>query len=270
MLKPITKELQHIPAYMLDTKEAVNEEQRRVRFVISSDKIDRDYEKIEVSAIASSIPGFAKNPTALACHVHRLDNGRSPVIGSWDTESFKAHAHHSEMDLTFADTELGLEYFKLYKDKHMRAVSVGFRPLEWHEENDTKHGKFWVITKLELLEISPVAVGSNREALSKIKVYQQQQEQCVETKEILDEAIKEIQPLIAEQLKTVVEEFTLGIEEHLDEIKSLLIPDRDELAKGLLGDLSDQLAPAGEKIITEQNLLEAVEEVLTKLIKNKE
>jgi hypothetical protein len=52
--------------------------------------------------------------TALACHQHRLSSGDSLVIGSWDTDSFKLLKRRCEMDLVFARTELGKQYWTLY------------------------------------------------------------------------------------------------------------------------------------------------------------
>ena len=222
------------PLHMLAfAKGVVSEENRTVRFVISSDKIDRHNERVEVEAVAAAIKDFAKNPTALACHLHRLDNGRSPVVGSWDTDSFKAKAHQSEMDLNFADTELGLGYWGLYRDKHMRAVSIGFYPMEWREEKTGKDGRIFVIDKLELIEISCVAVGANRQALSKVKGFEQYSLTAESTSsELSADAIKAI---VTETVKSQLDEFALRIEDGLDEIKSLLIPDSSDFAKGLLG-----------------------------------
>ena len=153
----------------IDGKAAINEEQRRVTAVISSDRLDRDREIITIGAIAGSISLFSKNPVALACHQHRLDSGSSPVVGKWDTDSYKQLAHTSEMDIVFAETELAEEYWQLYKGGFMRAFSIGFCPLEWHQDKDKKNGQHYVIEKIELYEISCVPVGSNRESLSRIK-----------------------------------------------------------------------------------------------------
>ena len=66
----------------------------------------------------------------------------------------------------FAETALGEEYWQLYKDKHMRAFSIGFIPLEWKDERDQQQGDIRTYTNIELLEISAVPVPSNRRALA--------------------------------------------------------------------------------------------------------
>ena len=201
---------------------SIDEESRRVRFIISTDKVDRDGDRIETSAIAAAIKDFAKNPTALACHQHRLANGDSPVVGSWDTDSFKATAHASEMDLVFAKTDLGEQYWTLYKDKHMRAVSIGFSILDAHEEV-VKINRIRVITRIELYEISCVPVGSNRQALAKANLNLPIEGELLTA----GPDVKEIQAAINEKFE--------ALEEQLDEIKNLFIDDHGNLAKSLLG-----------------------------------
>jgi len=244
--------VKHIIAFV----KSIDAEARRVRFVISSDKIDRDQERIETAAIAAAIPGFSKNPAALACHLHRLDNGEPPVIGSWDTDSFKALANTTEMDLVFATTDLAEKYFNLYSNKHMRAVSIGFMPQEWHQEGNEKDGKIYVITKLELLEISCVAVGSNRQALSKIKGFYLEEEKTTEAKD------SDITKLI----NKLFEGFEEKILEQLDEIKSIIIPDPDGLAKSFFSDDSERPLSAGKKLSGE-TIKNAIEKVTANLNK---
>lgn len=261
----MTKDIQHLLGFVIE-KDAVNEEQRRIRFVISTNKVDRDNERVEMQAIADSIPVFAKNPSALACHLHRLESGRAPVIGSWDTDSFKVYATRCEMDLVFATTELGEEYFQLYKDKHMRAVSIGYLPQEWHEEKDSKNGRVFVITKLELVEISCVAVGANRDALSKIKAYYLQQEK--QENSFPEDVVETIRKTVESQVKTCIDNFAIRLDDQLDEIKSLLITDSEGLAKSLLGTSSEQSSPGGAKNFTEQQLVNVFEKVISNIKNN--
>ncbi|MBN2270006.1 MAG: HK97 family phage prohead protease, partial [Sedimentisphaerales bacterium] len=48
---------------------------------------------------------------------------------------------------------------------HMKAVSVGFLPLEWEDKFEDDGSRVRTYTRVELLEISCVAVPSNRDAL---------------------------------------------------------------------------------------------------------
>lgn len=258
------KDIRHLYAYIAEKSAdekavpTIDEDDHSVNFVISSNKMDRQDEIVEVQAIADSIKGFTKNPVALACHLHRLSDGKPPVIGSWDTDSFKAFASYSQMRLNFAvDTELGREYWNLYSKKHMRAVSIGFRILDGHEE--TKDGKrFYIITKIELYEISAVAVGANREALSKSEFFQRNIEE--------EGVVKRVEELEERIAKAVNERLDI-IEESLDEIKTLLIADQDGLAeKLLLGGDSDTSDPAGDDNLSER-MLSVIKNALQDAIK---
>jgi len=254
----LIKDIKSFIAYVEEKSTAINEAERRIRFVISSDKIDRDNEKIEVSAVAAAIKDFAKNPVALAAHQHRLDNGKAPVIGSWDTDSFKAFEHTSEMDLIFATTELGEEYWQLYKSKHMKAVSVGFRPLEYHEEADQKNGRVIVFTKIELFEISPCAVGANREALSKLKELDSSESAISQRLIQIEATLKKIEEALPNMIK--------NFESSIEDIKDLIIPDSDRFAEKLLLDDSEPSVSAGKK--NEQESLNKILKLLTDLRKD--
>ena len=141
-------------------------------FVCSTTVIDRDSEIIEQSGW--ELKNFQLNPVMLTSHQHKLPSGKSSVIGSWPWIAAQDKVVMADGQVgqalvggaSFAwDTELGKEHGNLYKAGHMRAVSVGFRPVdgEWR----TIEGKrIYVHTKQELYEISAVAVGSNPLALA--------------------------------------------------------------------------------------------------------
>jgi len=236
-----------ILAFIADAKDAINEADHSINFVISSDRLDRHNERVEVSAVADAIGGFAANPVALACHLHRLSDGRSPVIGSWDTATFRARAHTSEMRLRFCiDTELGKEYWTLYSQKHMRAVSVGIRILDGHEE--VKEGsRIFIITKLELLEISCVPVGANREALSKHKALYSEYADLELSEPRTSEGVFNSDPL-----KTLLAEQLTTLTGRLDEIKELItlaLPGSDSgsFAAALLSEAADPAEPRADR-----------------------
>lgn len=173
MPKPNELELKHCFAYIADDGEAkaINEDDQTIDFVISSSVIDRDDEIVEVQAMADAVlkGAFKDNPVALACHQHRLSDGMPPVVGSWQIDTFRQLARTCQMRLQFAsETILGGQYWMLYKARHMRAVSIGFRTLDSREE--VQNGKrIRIITRLELFEISCVPVPANPQALAKYK-----------------------------------------------------------------------------------------------------
>lgn len=238
-------------------KAAIDEQNRTIRFVINSNKLDRDNEIVEPSAVAAAIKEFSKNPVCLACHQHHLDNGMPPVVGSWDTDSFKELNNRCEMDLRFAVTELGETYWKLYKDKHMRAVSIGFRVLDYHEEmNDGR--RTWIITKIELYEISCVPVPSNREALSKLKQLGVVDEDFKFAEKLNK---KEIAELLSHSVTEPLERRLSAIENTLEDLKDLMIPGADED----LSMLETEDDPSDAEVNPKEQLLEALKNVLNSM-----
>jgi len=242
----------HFLAYACEEKSAIDELRRAIRFIVSTDTVDRDNEIVMVDAVANAIKAFAKNPVCLACHRHSLDNGMPPVVGSWDTESFKAMAHSSEMDLIFATTELGETWWNLYKNRHVRAISIGFRVLDGAEEvRDSV--RIFIITKIELYEISCVPVPANPQALSKLK----------EVGILREEDIKAFQPLatiekiltdhLGTMEKHIKEELKEELEDQFDRLKLILI-DKDN-PNGCGGDpFGDPDIPPVEEIKSEDVL----------------
>ena len=225
---------------------AIDRENHSITVCISKDEIDRHKERIEISAIADGLQLYATNPVVLGDHQHRLSTGKSSVIGHSPPESFKVAENEVDVDIVFSVTENAETYWINYRDGHQRAVSIGFIDLEWRtEEIDGR--KIFITTKLELLEVSCVAVGANRGALVKAKgMFDREAD------------IK----LNAESKKLLVGEFTVltrqisalktFIELELDEIKSLLIAEPDGLAKSILGGSSESSVPAGDKKQSEQ------------------
>ncbi|MCX5632843.1 MAG: HK97 family phage prohead protease [Phycisphaerae bacterium] len=163
---------------------AVDIEKRTIRVLASNADLDRDGERILPEAFKNSLDIFKSNPVILAAHSHRLDSGNSPVVGRainiWINEGLW-------VVIEFAKTNLAEEYWQLYRDGFQKAVSIGFAPLAWSDTNE--NGKsVRIFSAVELFEISLVAVGSNRAALSKSK---QGKVDWLTDKKILDEIKKQ-------------------------------------------------------------------------------
>jgi hypothetical protein len=239
----------HIKAYISEEKESVDEANHRILFAIP-ETVDRDDEVVTAEAIFTAMndkKSFAANPICLPCHQHRLGGGEPPCVGSWDVESAKQLKNAVNIWLNFAvGTKLGDEYWNCYRKKHMRAVSIGFRTRAF--EMEERSGKqIRVITKIELYEISCVAVGCNPGALSKLKAEFGWQDEEDE-KEIKDYIQKIVEAKIAE------------LHTEIEDLKSLIIPDSGELAEKLLhGDDSESFASAGKN--------KAGQDTLSKLLK---
>ncbi|HUS48486.1 MAG TPA: HK97 family phage prohead protease [Phycisphaerae bacterium] len=139
--------------------------------VASTGDEDRQGEIIEPGAWGKGLDAYRRNPVILAAHQHRLTTGNSPVIGS--AVKIEPAGEALVFHMKFADTQLGREYAALYRDRHMRAFSVGFMSSngEWRDSASPggKTKRVWVHTEVELLEISAVAVPANPEALARMR-----------------------------------------------------------------------------------------------------
>lgn len=136
-----------------------------ITFVCSTDVADREGDVIDQDGW--ELDNFRRNPVFLAAHTHRLDNGHSPVIGSFPELAVETVDGHKALvgHARFASTELGCQYKTLYvEEQHMVAVSVGFMPTVEPQPIKGSRGRRY--PQNELYEISAVAVPCNQEALA--------------------------------------------------------------------------------------------------------
>jgi len=229
---------------------AVDIDNRQITVCISKDEIDRHNERIEIIAIANALKGYAVNPVVLGDHQHRLSTGKSSVIGHAPPESFKALENEVDVNIVFSTTENAETYWVNFRDGHQKAISIGFIDLEWRfEEDDGK--KIFVSTKIELLEVSCVAVGANRGALVKAKGLFDREadiDPASQAKDILGKELVELPIKLNELI-----EMHNSVLEGIEDIKSLLIADPDGLAKGWLGSSFESPVPAGDRNTAEQS-----------------
>lgn len=157
---PETKEF---PASII--VKAIDQGKRQITALASAATLDRHDEVVLPEAFRELLPVYLKNPVVLTSHQHRLQTGHSSVIGTvvkaWiDSQGLWVVIEFAE------GTELAEEYWQLYSQKIQRALSIGFIPIEsQYEQRDGKN--VLVHTKIELLELSCVPVGANREALTR-------------------------------------------------------------------------------------------------------
>ena len=145
---------------------SINDQDRTIEVIASTADIDRDNEIILPSAFIETLDSFKQNPVVLCAHQHRLESGDSPVIGSAD--NIVVTDKGLQFRVKFASTELGKQYCELYKEHHMRGLSVGFIPIRGAFRK--MNGKdVYQHEQIELLEVSCVAVPSNRTALARAK-----------------------------------------------------------------------------------------------------
>lgn len=243
--------------YFFANVKKINEVERTIDAVASTADMDRDKDIILPSAFKQSIGAFLSNPVILATHQHRLSTGSSPVIGSAVPESIEITETKVTFTMKFAGTALGEEYWQLYRDRHMRAFSIGFIPIEYEDKKDEKLGWVRTYTKIELLEISAVPVPSNRRALARAKGFFNDEENI---KEAIMESVNVI-------IETKFEEFSVKLDAHLEEIKFLIIADSDSLAKHLLDDVEVPADPASKNNSVEQ-LFKRMENALKMEVNN--
>jgi HK97 family phage prohead protease len=141
---------------------ALSENARSVRVVASTDAVDA-YDEI-VDQKTWKLDRFKSNPVILLGHDSRsLPIGRAEEISVVD--------NRLEMTIVFATKEanpLAENAWQSFRQKTMRAVSVGFRPGTIKTETrGTKQVD--VLRDCELLEVSCVAIGANHEALARSK-----------------------------------------------------------------------------------------------------
>lgn len=262
---------------------SIDEKNRRITVCISKNEIDRHNERIEISAIAEALgPWGASNPVVLGDHQHHLSTGKSSVIGHAPPESFKVLENEVDVDVVFSTTENAETYWINFRDSHQKAVSIGFTDLEWRQDEEDGR-KIFVTTKLELLELSCVAVGANRGALIKAKgMFDRIKDEtfdceCIECGYKLTSSThcKDLKcPECGGQMRRVerpgpgqnqnstdekiqsisnqISDLKSYIESELDEIKSLLIADSDGFAGRMLGASLDSPIPAGDNSKAEQ------------------
>ncbi len=147
-------------AFVCDEIKILDEKKRLIDFVISTEAVDR-YGDI-IRAKGFDLKAYRKNPVVLFAH-----NSRIPPIGravkvTKEDGALKATAEFMPEDLS----EFAFSIFRMYQEKFLRAVSVGFLPTKWETMLD-EEGRYLGIEflKQELLEFSSVPIPANPEAL---------------------------------------------------------------------------------------------------------
>ena len=126
-------------------------------FVASDESPDR-YED-EILAKGWQLANFRKNPVFLFAHNNHIPPvGKVVKVGPEGTQLLAT----VQWDM---NDELGVQLQSKYANKFMRAVSVGFRPLEFEFIDGGNGIRF---TKQELLELSAVPVPAQPKAMKKM------------------------------------------------------------------------------------------------------
>jgi len=133
----------------------------------STATLDRDGEIILPEAFRSSLPEYLKNPVVMAGHQKTGPHGELLVVGKVTETKIDSYGFFVRGE--FAPTKLGQEYRLLMKRGFAAGLSVGFLPKFWQDtKNEDGSWGPRVHTDVELLEISAVAIPSNRDSLMTI------------------------------------------------------------------------------------------------------
>lgn len=236
----------------LTVKQVDEQNPNIVHATVSTDEIDRYNEVVQPAAFKEALPAFLANPVCLPAHQHRLENGEPPVIGNVLTDTIRIGEHNIDMDIQFDDDDLGQKYARKYQKKMMRAFSIGFRGLTG-EYKDQDKTRVWIWTKIELLEVSAVAVPANRGALARANGYYDHEG---DDDHILRTGMAELKSTIV-NLQSTISNLQSSFEASLEELKQLLTPDQGGLASELLlGELDDPSDPAGENIVEQMQRIQ--------------
>jgi HK97 family phage prohead protease len=124
-------------------------------FVLNEESKDRMGDIIKVDGW--KLTSFKKNPIALMFHDHTKPVGRWPKV--W-TESKQLMG-----ELKLGSTRLAEMARQLISDGILKAVSVGFRVLEYEPVDKDDEWGPWIIKSAELYEVSLVSVPAHPNAL---------------------------------------------------------------------------------------------------------
>lgn len=131
-------------------------ETRTYTFRASSAAVDRQNEVIDQAGWM--LEAYKANPVILDSHKYgSIDD----ILGK--AVRVEPMPEGLEVDVQFADTARGQMAQKMVEDGFLRTVSVGFRSMG--RKPGLKAGEPMTHTRMELLEVSMVAIPANREAV---------------------------------------------------------------------------------------------------------
>lgn len=141
--------------------EVADIEKRQMKFCISTDKADRDGDRVMQDGMRHD--KFMKNPIVLWNH-----NSYEPPIGrALKLEKGTNKTMAIAQFMTADESEFADQVFKMYKGGYLSGVSIGFIPIDL-SPSETK-GERFVIKSCELIEFSAVPIPANPDALVQMK-----------------------------------------------------------------------------------------------------
>lgn len=147
----------------MSVEKVSDDDKRVIRFISSSSNVDRDNDTVSVKGW--DLKGFKQNGPFLWAHNAGESN---PPIGK--AIAVKVENDLLKIDIEFLDPNFADHpwvkfsdmIYRMYQHGFMKDVSVGFLPLEF-KMSEERDGFGVDFEKQELLELSAVPVGSNRD-----------------------------------------------------------------------------------------------------------
>ena len=150
-----------VKQYESETKAVENE--RSLTVTITTNAVDRSGDIVEPNGV--NMKNFKKNPVVLMSHNYSgLPIGKASDLKKTDNGITAKVTFPEEGTYLLADT-----VYNMYKQKFMRAWSIGFIPTKSEDirsDDDAKEFMGYRFLKSELLEFSACAVPANPEALT--------------------------------------------------------------------------------------------------------
>jgi HK97 family phage prohead protease len=194
----------HTQAEFVETK-AMPEmtEQRIFTFRASTSAVDRQGEVIDQAGWM--LDDYKRNPVILDSHRYgSIDD----VLGR--ALRIETTPQGLEVDVEFAETERGQMARRMVEGGFLRTVSVGFRSLD---RRPGGKGQPTTHSKMELLEVSMVAIPANREAVRIRGV----EDEAMDTTE---KAGRRMSKASAEKIRAAIAMLSELIEDHFSEMQS--------------------------------------------------
>jgi len=161
---------------LMGTPESIDMKERTMKVVMTTRAMDRDGDIVEPKGL--DFQAFMENNVVLWAH-------NKQVLPIGNVIALSVREDRVEATVKFANTTFGKEVFKLYADGVLKAWSIGFLPTKrkfLEDDEDEEEAKKRIedgilreyhsrprfhILEAEVVELSAVPVGSNRESLSK-------------------------------------------------------------------------------------------------------
>lgn len=139
---------------------SINENDYTIDFIMTKEIVDRHGDIVDVDTI--DMKYFELNPVVQPSHDHSALTV-AKVVSAWVEVVDGIKQLVAKVKFAAEEYDLAMTYWKLYKGEYMRAVSIGFIPKRFEQEQTGATR----LLDCEILELSLVAIPANQLALAK-------------------------------------------------------------------------------------------------------